>query len=121
MRARVLYTVAQLRPRAWRADLIESRRRLRLILLVVAGTYSSAAAGRAVPARPHSGAALQLMNALPLMLPLFSLACAILSPFPAVREAFGWSPAARSATVAGRDCVCRTTRQLRIARSLPRG
>jgi AraC-like DNA-binding protein len=78
----------------WRADLIESRRRLRLIVLVIAGGYSSAVLLVELFLRAQSpAAALQLMNALLLMLLLFGLACAMLSPSPTVREAFGWNPA----------------------------
>jgi AraC-like DNA-binding protein len=93
----------------WRADLIESRRRLRLIVLIVAGGYSIAVQVVELFLRAQApAAALQLMNALLLALLLFGLACALLGPAPAVREAFGWSPAippapARPADIAVSD------------------
>jgi AraC-like DNA-binding protein len=93
----------------WRADLIESRRRLRLLVLVVAGGYSTVVLLVELFLRAQAPfAALQLMNALLLMLMLFGLACAILSPSPAMRDAFGWNLAippapARPADVAVSD------------------
>ncbi|MBB6094974.1 AraC-like DNA-binding protein [Povalibacter uvarum] len=79
--------------RGWRQDLVEARRRLRLVILVLCGGYSMAVLIvelflRATPASQG----LLLLNAILLAALLFGLACVVLDVSPSTRSAFGWLP-----------------------------
>jgi AraC-like DNA-binding protein len=95
--------------RGRRADLIESRRRLRLAVVVLAGgcTTTLLTVELFLHARTPPGE-VQLMNVLMLALLLFGLACAIVGPSPTASAVFGCSspvrpPLAEPANVAVND------------------
>ncbi len=77
--------------RTWRQDLIEARRRLRWIVLVVSGVYSIVV--MCVEIYFHDNLAspsLQLFNAVSLTVLLLVLCCVLLSVSDGMRTAFGW-------------------------------
>lgn len=96
--------------RGWRQDLVEARRRLRMMILVVCGGYSMVVliVELFLRAQPP-GQELLLFNALLLAVLIFGLACSVLDVSPAVRSAFGWtappngSPPVQPAEVPARD------------------
>jgi AraC-like DNA-binding protein len=94
--------------RGWRLDLVEARRRLRVLILVLCGGYSIGimAVELVLAGRPAS-TELRLLNVVLLAALLFGLACVVLDVSSTVQAAFGWmAPASRSvepAHVATRD------------------
>jgi AraC-like DNA-binding protein len=95
--------------RGWRQDLIEARRRLRLIILVLSGVYSMVILVVELFLRAQAPSQeLLLVNAVLLALLLFGLACAVLDISSSARMAFGWTermapPSAQPAEVQVRD------------------
>ena len=78
--------------RTWRQDLIESRRRLRWIVVVAAGAYSIIVMSVEVYYRNElASAGLQLLNAMSLTILLLAVCGALLSVSDTARTAFGWS------------------------------
>jgi AraC-like DNA-binding protein len=79
--------------RGWRTDLIETRRRLRLLVLVTVGGYSMAVLTVELFLHGQTPTAgLKLVSAVLLATLLFGLACTMLGASPAVSAALGWSP-----------------------------
>jgi AraC-like DNA-binding protein len=95
--------------RGWRQDLIEARRRLRVIIVALSGGYSIVVLVVELFLRgqtPSQG--LLLLNAALLAVLLFGLACAVLDVSAPARMAFGWTermapPPAQPAEVHVRD------------------
>jgi AraC-like DNA-binding protein len=80
--------------RGWRADMVESRRRLRLIVLLVAGGYSIGVLVTELILRTEApGSTLELLNVILLAVLLLGLACFTLSLSPTAHAAFGWTAA----------------------------
>jgi hypothetical protein len=79
--------------RGWRQDLVEARRRLRALIVVLWGGYSIGimAVEPVLAGRPPS-AELLLLNAVLLATLLLGLACAVLDVSASVQSAFGWAP-----------------------------
>jgi AraC-like DNA-binding protein len=95
--------------RGWRQDLVEARRRLRVVILALSGSYSIVimAVELVLRGRPP-GPGLLLLNAVLLAVILLGLACAMLDISSPLRSAFGWtqpsgSPAVEPAGVLARD------------------
>jgi AraC-like DNA-binding protein len=84
----------------WRQDLIEARRRLRLIVLIACGTYAAAVliVELFLMSKPPIGG-LQLFNSFVLAALLLGLTLAVLDVSSAVRTAFGWNPRKDTAPV----------------------
>ncbi len=79
--------------RGWRQDLVEARRRLRAVILVLSGGYSIVVMAVELVLRGQSPSAdLLLLNAVLLAALLFGLACGVLDVSSSVRSAFGWTP-----------------------------
>ena len=95
--------------RGWRQDLVEARRRLRMIILVLSGGYSMVVLIVELFLRARAPSPeLLLVNAVLLAALLFGLACVVLDMAPAARLAFGWTarstaPAVEPAEVLARD------------------
>jgi len=97
--------------RTWRQDMIEARRRLRWIVVVVSGVYSIVV--MCVELYFHdkeASSALELLNAMSLTLLLLVLCGVLLSVSDGMRTAFGWVvaqdvqlPSVQPATVNARD------------------
>jgi AraC-like DNA-binding protein len=100
--------------RTWREDLIEARRRLRLIVLVVTGTYSITVltVELFLQNRPASDT-LQLINATLLSLLLLILAASLLGLSIGLRDSFGWysAPSATAVSVQPAAVVVRDVEQ----------
>lgn len=83
----------------WRQDLVEARRRLRALILLISGGYSIGimSVELVLAGRPPSSELL-LLNAVLLSTLLVCLACGVLDVSTSVQAAFGWTlPAADSA------------------------
>jgi AraC-like DNA-binding protein len=96
--------------RTWRQDLIEARRRLRWVVLVIGGVYSLIVMCVELYFRDQvASPALQLLNAVSLMILLLGLCAALLAVSDTMNVAFGWkvvreAPApVQSAPVTTRD------------------
>jgi AraC-like DNA-binding protein len=77
--------------RTWRQDLIETRRRLRWIVLVAAGAYSIIVMSVEVYYRNEmASAGLQLLNAISLTILLLAICGVLLTVSETARTAFGW-------------------------------
>ena len=78
--------------RGWRQDLVEARRRLRAMILVLCGGYSMAVLIVELVLRASAPSPqLLLVNAILLAALLFGLACVVLDVSSPVRSAFGWT------------------------------
>lgn len=95
--------------RGWREDLVEARRRLRALILMLCGGYSvSVLVAELILRGEPPSQTLLLVNAVLLAALLFGLACAVLDVSSSVRAAFGWiepevSGPVEPAEVAARD------------------
>jgi AraC-like DNA-binding protein len=77
----------------WRQDLVEARRRLRVLVLVLCGGYSiGIMVVELVLAGKPASAELVLLNVVLLAALLFGLACSMLNLSSTVQSAFGWTP-----------------------------
>jgi AraC-like DNA-binding protein len=95
--------------RGWRQDLVEARRRLRAVILVISGTYSIVIMAVELVLRGRSPSAhLLLLNAVLLAALMLGLAWCVLDVSSSVRSAFGWTtpptaPPVEPAEVLARD------------------
>ncbi len=86
--------------RTWREDLVEARRRLRLIVLVIAGVYSIVVMGVELFLRGQPAAdAVQLLNGAMLTVLIVTLAMLLTGPSNQMLQAFGWSRTKESSPV----------------------
>jgi AraC-like DNA-binding protein len=95
--------------RGWRQDLLEARRRLRAVIVILCGGYSIAImAVEVVLAGKPPNAELALLNSISLAALLCGLACAVLDLGTKAQAAFGWTapvpgPVVEPAQVTARD------------------
>jgi AraC-like DNA-binding protein len=103
--------------RGWRQDLVEARRRLRALILILSGSYSIAimAVELVLRGQPPS-ADLLLLNAVLLAALLFGLAWGVLAVSPAVQSAFGWAQPTKAAPVEPAEVRTRDREQELIQR-----
>lgn len=103
--------------RGWRQDLVEARRRLRAVILVLCGGYSIAVltVELVLRARPPSQQLL-LVNAILLAALLLGLACGVLDVSSTVRAAFGWTEPSGHAVVEPAEVLARDREQELILR-----
>jgi len=103
--------------RGWRQDLVEARRRLRAVILVLSGSYSIVimAVELVLRGRPPSPDLL-LLNAILLAALLFGLAWGVLDISSPVRFAFGWTAPTKAPPVEPAEVLARDRDQELIAR-----
>ena len=103
--------------RGWRQDLVQARRRLRMLILVLCGGYSMTVliVELFLGAHPPSEELL-LVNAVLLAALLFGMACGVLDVSPSVRLAFGWTAPVASPPVQPAEVLARDREQELIAR-----
>jgi AraC-like DNA-binding protein len=103
--------------RGWRQDLVEARRRLRMLILVLCGGYSTVILIVELFLRAHPPSqALLLVNAGLLATLLFGLACGVLDVSSSIRVAFGWAEPSASPAVQPAEAPARDREQELIAR-----
>jgi AraC-like DNA-binding protein len=103
--------------RGWRQDLVEARRRLRAVILVLSGSYSIVIMAVELVLHGQSPSAdLLLLNAVLLAALLFGLACGVLDVSSSVRSAFGWTPPSRTSPVEPAEVLARDRDQELVAR-----
>lgn len=84
--------------RTWREDLVESRRRLRLAVLIATGGYTLVVMTIELIHGEQPGAVLRLVNATAISLLLLILSASWLGMTERFRSVFGWTAAERSRT-----------------------
>lgn len=103
--------------RGWRQDLIEARRRLRLVLLVVCGVYSvSVLSVELFLQIDPVSQRLKILNASALTALLLGLSIGVLSVSQTLRRAFGWMPPQGLAGVQPAEVQARNQEQEVIAK-----
>jgi AraC-like DNA-binding protein len=103
--------------RGWRQDLVEERRRLRAVILVLSGGYSIVimAFELVLRGRPPS-ADLLLLNAALLAALLSGLAWSVLDISSSVRSAFGWTQPSKATPVEPAEVLARDRDQELVMR-----
>jgi AraC-like DNA-binding protein len=103
--------------RGWRQDLVEARRRLRAVILVLSGSYSIVimVVELALRGRPPSPDLL-LLNAVLLAALLFGLAWGVLDISSPVRSAFGWTQPSKASAVEPAEVLARNRDQELVVR-----
>jgi AraC-like DNA-binding protein len=103
--------------RGWRQDLVEARRRLRAMILVLSGSYSIVimAVELVLRGQPPS-ADLLLLNAVLLAALLLGLAWGVLDVSSSVRSAFGWTQPVESVPIEPAEVLARDREQELVLR-----
>lgn len=103
--------------RGWRQDLVEARRRLRLGILVLSGSYSIVIMAVELVLRGQAPSAdLLLLNAVLLATLLLGLAWGMLDVSSAVRSAFGWTQPSKGSPVEPAKVLARDRDQELVVR-----